>query len=547
MQNNEQDIEQLFSDTFKDAEILPSEDIWSRLESNLNNKNVEGVYQAAFQNASVEPSASIWKKISTALAWRSFLTFKFNTFNVYYASILSAILGVSAFQFLRSNNENKTELKQKESVVVETDKNQSSIFNDSEQMVAEDFASDESLRDEQFASTDSQISQKYNENSSQQEFSNSAEDFYSKDPKDSQKKKGKESEIATVDWSHVKITGNKSVCENIVSIYNLEGLTVHADVKWNLPKSAKKNSAAGHNISIIWQGSGEQTITAIARVDKQEKVFSYTVKVEAVAIPTIKGKAKVCQGSEKQLYYVDETINKEISYLWESQQNPIDQIGNKYINVDWTKSGKDTLFVTKVNNITGCKSQASLPIVIYPQPKIDFEVYPMGESEYEFAFTESQRKGYTYEWNIEGLEYNDPIVQHTASGSGSSFVVLTVTDKNKCVSTIQKEIDFNKNFIVVPSKFTPGSGKYFMPLTNSDLQSYRLEIYNARNEKIWETTELSNGKPVSGWDGKYRGATLPRGKYMWKISAIFDDGTKWNGVTQPNGSCRPSGIFILEE
>lgn len=548
MQNNEQDIEQLFSDTFKDAEVLPSKDIWSRLESNLDNQNVEGVYQTAFQNASVEPSASIWKKISTALAWRSFLTFKFNTFNVYYASILSAILGISAFQFLRSShNENKAELKQKESVTIKSDKNQSSVFENEGQMVAEEFTSEESLSNEQFASYDSQIEKRFNENTNIEDFSIFSENSNSKDPKDSQKKKGKEVETATIDWSHAKITGNKSICENIASTYTLEGLTVHADVKWNLPKAAKKNSAAGHNISIIWQESGEQTITAIARVDKQEKVFNYTVKVESVAIPTIKGKTKVCQGSEKQLYYVDETINKEISYLWESQNNPIDQIGNKYINVDWTKSGKDTLYVTKINNITGCKSQTSLPIVIYPQPKIDFEVYPMGGSEYEFAFTETQRKGYSYEWNIEGIEYSDPIVQHTASGSGSSFVVLTVTDKNRCVSTIQKEIDFNKNFIVVPSKFTPASGKYFMPLTNSDLQSYRLEIYNARNEKIWETTELTNGRPTVGWDGKYRGASLPRGKYLWKITAIFDDGTKWNGVTQPNGSCRPSGIFILEE
>lgn len=547
MQNNEKDIEQLFSDTFKDAEILPSNDIWSRLESNLDNQNVEGVCQAAFQNAAVEPSASIWKKISTALAWRSFLTFKFNSFNIYYASILSAVLGISAFQFLRSNDE-KTELEHDSIITANSNSKQDFSSENADQTIDENFVSNDVSIDDSYASLTNQNEITTDKNDSNQSFSTSSDASVSaKDPSDAKRGKGKDSDVATIDWSHVKITGNKSVCENIATTYNLEGLTVHADVKWNLPKGAKKNSAVGHNISIIWQESGEQTITAIAKVDKQEKVFNYTVTVEAVATPTIKGKAKVCQGLEKQLYYVDETINKEISYLWESQNNSIDQIGNKYINVDWTKSGKDTLFVTKVNNITGCKSQASLAIVIYPQPKIDFEVYPMGESEYEFAFTETQRKGYTYEWNIEGMEYDDPIVQHTASGSGSSFVVLTVTDKNRCVSTIQKEIDFNKNFIVVPSKFIPGSGKYFMPLTNSDLKSYRFEIYNARNEKIWETTELSNGKPSLGWDGKYRGATLPRGKYMWKISAIFDDGTKWNGVTQPNGSCKPSGIFILEE
>ncbi len=539
MFNNEDDIEQLFSNRFKDAEATPENNIWEKLEANLEKQNVEGIYQAAFQNAAVEPAGSVWKKIATALAWKSFLTFKFSTFNIYYASVITAILGFSAFKFLQNDKatdqssasnivQQQTESTQNTSLLTQNDIEQTS--SDNIETTEKNIASNEKNSNYGNSNTEDVVL-----------FEDLAADF-----NNSGKKPRKDEPTSSVDWSFVKIVGNNSICKDIPSIYGITGLTAHADIQWNLPKSAKKNSTAGHNISIIWQESGAQTLSATVKINNEKKTFELPVIVEAVAVPVIKGKTKVCQGMEKQLYYVDETINKEISYLWESQQNTIDLIGNKYINVDWTKSGKDTLSVTKINNVTGCKSQAEIGIVIYPQPKIDFEYHPHGENEYEFAFTETQRKGYTYEWQIEGMEYDEPTVIHEISGSGSSFVSLKVTDKNGCATKIQKEVDFDKNFIAVPSKFVLGNGKYFMPLTTATLQTYHIEIYNARNEKIWESSEISDGKPATGWDGQFRGAYQPKGKYMWKITATFDDGSHWKGITQPNGTVKPNGIFVLE-
>ncbi len=549
MTNEENNIEDLFSSRFSDAEEAPSSDIWTKLESDLDNQNnVEGMYQAAFQNAAVEPSSSVWRKISAALAWRSFLTFRYNTFNVYYASVISAILGLTGV-YLMQDKQTSSGL-----TVAERIQNQAQYHSQ--------FAKDEAYYQSLLSSIQQadSVAEEYsfeievqkNAVSKESVKGNSSNvainDVESAFVGDSQNKKYSEdsSDDRVIDWSFVKITGTNSICKDIASVYSIGGLTTHADVRWILPKTAKKTSEVGHNVSIAWQESGNKKISAEVKVGKEKRTFDFSVTVEGVEMPTIKGKTKVCQGMEKQLYYVDESINKEISYLWETQQNTIDNIGNKYINIDWTKSGKDTISVTKINTVTGCKSSASVGIIVYPQPKISFEYHPTGDMEYEFVFTESQRKGYVYEWSIEGVEYAEPVVTHKASGSGSSFASLQVTDKNGCFTHIQKEIDFNKNFIAVPTKFAVGSGKYFLPMSNADLRSYKLEIYNARNEKIWETSELDNGKPAIGWDGLSKGASLPRGKYMWKISATFSDGTQWKGVTQPNGSTQPSGIFILE-
>ena len=540
MLNNENDIEQLFRDRFENAEVAPADDIWAKLESDINKRDVEGLYQTAFKNAAVEPAASVWEKIASTLAWRSFFTFKFNTFNVYYATLVTAILSFSAYNFFQKDSESASN---SDALVAETTE-QITDRTDNGSLFAD--VSEQSTNDSHASASEQHVAHSAEHNSEGAMPVVAASSSAFNENADNPKGKKKNDSERLVDWSFVKITGRNSICKDIPSVYGVEGLNEHAEVNWILPKSAKKNSTVGHNVSLIWQEAGQQTLSVVVKINGEKNTLSYNVNVEGVAVPNIKGKTKVCQGMEKQLYYVDETINKEISYLWESQQNTIDLIGNKYINVDWTKSGKDTLSVTKINNVTGCKSYATVGILIYPQPKIDFEYYPLGENQYEFAFTETQRKGYSYEWSIEGVEYNEPVVTHEASGTGSSFATLMVTDKNGCVSKIQKEIDFNKNFLAVPSKFNPASGNYFMPLTNANLQSYRLEIYNARNEKIWETTELSDGKPANGWDGKLRGAMLPRGKYMWKITATFEDGTQWKGVTQPNGSCRPNGIFVLE-
>lgn len=547
MLNEKGNIEELFSTRFKDAEAMPSEDIWAKLESNLDKQNVEGLYQTAFNNAVVEPSASVWKKLSSMLALRAFLTFKFNTFNIYYASIIAAFFGATTYNAVQEREWQGWERRNIREVASSTPvkENKTSVTIDEIQNEETDYVvTKENLSESNHVATTKSTRETGHSSAPQHITSvNVPEAIPTTDGKG---KKNASENARNVDWQYVKISGANSICKDVASVYSIEGLTVHADVTWKLPKSAKKTSDAGHNVSIMWQESGEQMLSAVVNVDGNKKTFDYVVNVEGVTIPSIKGKTKVCQGMEKQLYFVDENINKEISYMWESQQNTIDQIGNKYINVDWTKSGKDTLFVTKINTVTGCKSSVAIGILIYPQPKIDFECHPLGDNQFEFAYSESQRKGYTYEWNIEGMEYTEPTVTHVATGTGSSFVTLSVTDKNGCVTKKVKEIDFNKNHISIPSKFTPEGGNYFIPYTNSDLQNYRIEIYNARNEKIWESTELNNGKPAVGWDGKYKGNIVPGGKYLWKISATFEDGTKWKGLIQPNGTCQPNGIFILE-
>ena len=47
---------------------------------------------------------------------------------------------------------------------------------------------------------------------------------------------------------------------------------------------------------------------------------------------------------------------------------------------------------------------------------------------------------------------------------------------------------------------------------------------------MWESTALDDhGSPTEGWDGTFEGTLMPQGNYMWKISALFVDGSQWEG------------------
>ena len=56
-------------------------------------------------------------------------------------------------------------------------------------------------------------------------------------------------------------------------------------------------------------------------------------------------------------------------------------------------------------------------------------------------------------------------------------------------------------------------------------------IYDKFANMVFKTTKLDvNGAPLEAWDGTKNGIPLPQGTYVWKINAIFSDGSVWPGI-----------------
>ena len=523
MLNKGENIEDLFGNAFRDAEITPPSSMWDNVESSLNNSGVENLYKKTFENSTITPSKKVWNRIAYILFIRSFFQFNPKTVNVYYAAI-TAIVGVVCFNVFdnKTNSTQNINPIQSKEIISQTNSKVNEVTVNAEQKT--------------------QVNTVANQNNS-----NNTNQTIISDNKEVNPKSNDVSKANVFDFSKIKIIGKTSLCANSDADYTIEGVPVDGEIEWNLSqKDGVLKFISTRKISAAWNKSGKYFISAQITIGNSSKKVELPIQVESASIPAIKGKSKVCEGQEKQLYSIDEPVDKNIQYNWRTKSNPIDLKGNKYINIDWNKSGKDTLFVTKINDATGCISKSSMAIQIMPKPTIDFEMAPLGNNEFEFRYIGNVKKSANITWTIDGNEYNDNVIIHEHRGMDNSTIHLKIKDNNNCYNSLSKEVSFNKNILFVPRQFSITDEDGFIPQTNNELKTYKIEIFNARNEKIWESTELSNGKPSKAWDGTFKGNNLPRGKYYWRIQAVFEDGTKWKGVKQPTGEMKPSGIFILE-
>jgi gliding motility-associated-like protein len=127
---------------------------------------------------------------------------------------------------------------------------------------------------------------------------------------------------------------------------------------------------------------------------------------------------------------------------------------------------------------------------------------------------------------------NDPSVKwmwNTGATTASIQIVhpgtYSVTaSRNDCATT--ENIDVNKDcYTDIPNGFTPngdGVNDYFYPrqLLSKGVVGFTMTVYNRWGEKVFETT-TTNGR---GWDGKFNGKDQPMGVYIYKMTAIMQNG-----------------------
>jgi gliding motility-associated-like protein len=84
-------------------------------------------------------------------------------------------------------------------------------------------------------------------------------------------------------------------------------------------------------------------------------------------------------------------------------------------------------------------------------------------------------------------------------------------------------------YMHIPNVFSPnddGVNDFFCPrnLIAKGLVKFKMSIYNRWGQLIFETINIDG----RGWDGKFNGLPQTQGVYVYKIDAIFRDGTSEN-------------------
>ncbi|MCF8296729.1 MAG: PKD domain-containing protein [Saprospiraceae bacterium] len=211
-----------------------------------------------------------------------------------------------------------------------------------------------------------------------------------------------------------------------------------------------------------------------------------------------------------------------------------------------------TLFVTANN---GCTDSIMFPdsVLVYPKPQAGFTYnnldYPLPNTGNVGFLNQSFLSNY-FLWDF-GDGFNDTTTNpvHQYMIYGNYLVSLYAENDFGCKDTAEDYIDLAQfKGLFVSNAFSPDNGpeevRTFKP-KGIGLKKYHLYIYDGWGNLIWETDELKNTEPAEGWDGRYNGVPLPQDVYVWKIEAVFLDGTPWLGKKYDNGLYKNYGTLTL--
>ncbi|MCF8257861.1 MAG: PKD domain-containing protein [Flavobacteriales bacterium] len=210
-----------------------------------------------------------------------------------------------------------------------------------------------------------------------------------------------------------------------------------------------------------------------------------------------------------------------------------------------------TLVATGAGGCTDSITYSDI-VSVYANPVADFEYtsvlepVPAGIVAFTNTSTPSWAEN-TWQFGDGGTSFNNP-ASHQYDFFGNKLVTLSIIDANGCVDTIMRyvSVDFFGT-LYVPNAMVVGDpdpqASIFLP-KGRGLLNYRCMIFDKWGTKVWESTALENGQPAEGWDGRYRGESVPQGAYVWKIDGMFTNGEVWEGQSK-DGSFYQAGTVTV--
>ncbi len=252
-----------------------------------------------------------------------------------------------------------------------------------------------------------------------------------------------------------------------------------------------------------------------------------------------------CAGFPTHFTDISDTVNAAlIKWQWIF----MDTILIKYD----TLPNPDYLFATKGNHqvrliITdknGCQDDTLKPVVTYPVTVSAFEIMEDYDNVQGRIHLINGTLGATgYEWDfgngITSIEKEptltyDPVDIYKINTYKIKLISYIYP---QCPDTLKKDYTLLLKGLYVPNAFSPTNlmvgVQLFKPvgMNISDKEGdYLVEVYDSWGKLLWSSTKLDlNGSPEEGWDGTSpNGNLLPQDVYVWRISAVFRDGTVWN-------------------
>lgn len=120
--------------------------------------------------------------------------------------------------------------------------------------------------------------------------------------------------------------------------------------------------------------------------------------------------------------------------------------------------------------------------------------------------------------------WSDYSVASTYRVTQTGTYSVTVTNTEGCTATVSIKVnDHCASEVLLPTGFSPnndGRNDLFHAIYTPDLKRFYMAVYNRWGEKIFETSDATQG-----WDGTYKNVPQPIGTYTWFADYAFDNGT----------------------
>ncbi|MDG1477592.1 MAG: gliding motility-associated C-terminal domain-containing protein [Vicingaceae bacterium] len=233
----------------------------------------------------------------------------------------------------------------------------------------------------------------------------------------------------------------------------------------------------------------------------------------------------VCQGFTTSFSNNSIIIGTLTSTYWDFGDGSFSKLYSPgYI---FTEPGIHNISLT-MSNDKGCTENFTKEIEVFANPIAQFSMNPnpatMLNSTVNFQnlstlFTAVD----SFNWEIGEIAKSmerEPTYSFSEDTTGKHIITLNVTDINGCKDSIDKILSITgNNGVYMPSGFSPngdGLNDIFKPngFGISD-NNFSFLIFDRWGTLIFE----SNNKNF-GWDGTYKGESLPTGSYIWKITYL---------------------------
>ena len=176
-------------------------------------------------------------------------------------------------------------------------------------------------------------------------------------------------------------------------------------------------------------------------------------------------------------------------------------------------------------------------IEVFARPSAQFDIKPkLVYAPDGILYTNNQSfMATSFFWDFgDGTTSLDREPQHRYKDEGTYSIMLIATNQRGCSdsTTMEGAVKVIKGGrVLVPNAFSPslngrgndqsvGKNDVFLPLMRGVTQ-FEMMIFNRWGELLFQSTD-----PEVGWDGYYKGKLCQQDVYMYKISAMMENGEK---------------------